>query len=78
MTSGLDDFPATIELLLSQSIHAIFTGELETARALSVEGVTLSREAGDLYQLENMFRNLGVAGMMSGELHTANAWFVRR
>ena len=75
MTSQLDDFPATIELLLSQSIHAIFTGELETTKALSLEGVTLSREAGDLYQLENMFRNLGVAGMMSGELQTANEWF---
>ncbi len=35
MTSQLDDFPATIELLLSQSIHAIFTGELETTKALS-------------------------------------------
>jgi predicted ATPase/DNA-binding CsgD family transcriptional regulator len=75
MTSELDDFPATIELLLSQSIHAIFTDDLETVKALSVEGVTLSRAAGDLYQLENMFRNLGVAGMMSGELHTANEWF---
>jgi DNA-binding CsgD family transcriptional regulator len=72
---GLDDFPATIELLLSQSIHAIFTGDLETAEALSVEGVTLSREAGDLYQLENMFRNLGVARMMSGDLHASNTWF---
>ena len=76
VNSGLDAFPATIELLLSQSIHAIFQGDLETARALSVEGVTLSRDAGDLYQLENMFRNLGVAGMMSGERDTANAWFV--
>ncbi len=75
MTSGLDDFPATIELLLSQSIHAIFQGDLEVARALSEEGITLSREAGDLYQLENMFRNLGVAGMMSGDPHTANSWF---
>ena len=61
MAQGLDDFAATIELLLSQSIHAIFMEDLETAEALSLEGVALSREAGDLYQLENMFRNLGVA-----------------
>ena len=66
---------ATIELLLAQSIHAIFMEDLETAEALSVEGVALSREAGDLYQLENMFRNLGVARMMSGDLHASNAWF---
>ena len=76
ITPGLHDFPATIELLLSQSIHALFQEELEAANALSLEGVTLSREAGDLYQLENMFRNLAVAGMVSGDLHTANAWFV--
>ncbi len=75
MAQGLDDFAATIELLLSQSIHAIFTEDVETVEALSLEGVTLSREAGDLYQLENMFRNLGVARMMSGDLHASNAWF---
>jgi predicted ATPase/DNA-binding CsgD family transcriptional regulator len=75
LAPGLDDFPATIELLLSRSIHAIFTGDLEAVRALSVVGVTLSREAGDLYQLESMFRNLGVAEMMSGDLHASNAWF---
>src|SRR5450631_86697 len=75
MSAGMDDFPATIELLLSQSIHAIFVGGLETAKTLSLEGVTLSRGGGDLYQLENMYRNLGVVGMMSGELQTANAWF---
>ena len=75
MAPRLDDFAATIELLLARSIHAIFTGDLETVEALSVDGVTLSREAGDLYQLENMFRNLGVAGMMSGDLERSNAWF---
>lgn len=72
----LNDFPARIELLLSQSILAIYQGDVEAATALSLEGVTLSREAGDLYQLENMFRNLAVAGMMSGDFHASNAWFV--
>ena len=38
MAPGLDDFPATIELLLSQSIHAIFTGDLEAVKALSARG----------------------------------------
>ncbi len=75
ITQGLDDFGATIELLLSESIHAIFTEDVEAAVALSLEGVTLSRDAGDLYQLENMFRNLGVARMMSGDLHASNGWF---
>ena len=40
MAQGLDDFAATIELLLSQSIHAIFTEDVETVVALSLEGVS--------------------------------------
>ncbi len=78
ITVALDDFnfTATIQLIESQSIQAIFEGDLEAARAASLEGVRRSREAGDLYQLEAMLRNLGMVGMMSGEIHAANAWFV--
>jgi predicted ATPase/DNA-binding CsgD family transcriptional regulator len=76
ITPGLDDFPATIELVQSRAIHAFFQADLETARAASLEGVRLSREAGDLYQLEAMLRNLGMVGMMSGDLHAANSHFV--
>jgi DNA-binding CsgD family transcriptional regulator len=75
ITAGLDDFPATIELVQSRAIHAIFEGDLELVRAASLEGVRLSREAGDLYQLEAMLRNLGMVGMMSGDLHTASSQF---
>ena len=76
ITAGLDDFPATIELVQSRAIHAIFEGDLETVRAASLEGVRLSREAGDLYQLEAMLRNLGMVGMMSGDIHAAKDRFV--
>jgi predicted ATPase/DNA-binding CsgD family transcriptional regulator len=76
ITPGLDDFPATIELVLSRAIHAIFEGDLETARAASLEGVRLSREAGDLNQVESMLRNLGMVGMMSGDIHAAKSRFV--
>jgi predicted ATPase/DNA-binding CsgD family transcriptional regulator len=75
ITPGLDDFPATIELALSRAIHAIFEGDLETARSASYEGVRLSREAGDLYQLEAMLGNLGMVGMMTGDFHSANSRF---
>jgi ATP/maltotriose-dependent transcriptional regulator MalT len=75
ITMGLDDFPATIELMQSRAIHAIFEGDLETVKAASLEGVRLSREAGDLYQLEAMLRNLGMVGMMSGDLHAASSHF---
>jgi len=75
ITPGLNDFPATIELVESRAIQAIFEGDLETSRAASYEGVRLSREAGDLYQLEAMLRNLGMVGMMSGDFHGANSQF---
>src|SRR6202165_4764903 len=76
ITAGLDDFPATIELVQSRAIHAIFEGDLETVRAASLDGVRLSREASDLYQLEGMLRNLGMVGMMSGDIHAAKDRFV--
>ena len=75
ITPDLDDFPATIELALSRAIQAIFEGDLETARSASYEGVRLSREAGDLYQLEAMLGNLGMVGMMTGDFHSANSRF---
>ncbi len=76
MKAGLDDYPATIELVLSRSIYAFFQGDLDTARAASLEGVRLSRDAGDLYQLDTMLRNLGMVGMMAGDIHAAQSGFV--
>jgi predicted ATPase/DNA-binding CsgD family transcriptional regulator len=75
ITAGLDDFPARIELLQSRAIHAIFRGDLGTVRTASLEGVRLSREAGDLYQLEAFLRNLGMVGVMSGDFHSGNSQF---
>jgi predicted ATPase/DNA-binding CsgD family transcriptional regulator len=74
MTPDLHDFPATIELMQSRAIHAILEGDLETVRVVSLDGVRLSRERGDLYQLEAMLRNLGMVGLMSGDLDGAKSW----
>ena len=76
MTPGLNDFPATIELVQSRGIYAIFQGDLDTARAASSEGVRLSREAGDLHQLETMLRHLGQVALMTGDIHSSKRWFV--
>jgi predicted ATPase/DNA-binding CsgD family transcriptional regulator len=75
ITAGLDDFPATIELVQSRAIQAIVEGDFETVRTASLMGARISREAGDLYQLEAMLRNLGVAGLLSGDFHGANSQF---
>jgi DNA-binding CsgD family transcriptional regulator len=44
--------------------------------AASSEGVRLSREAGDLYQLEAMLRNVGLAALMAGDLEASKPWLV--
>jgi predicted ATPase/DNA-binding CsgD family transcriptional regulator len=74
--ASLKTYPAAIERLQAQTVHAMFEGDLETVRAASAEGVDLSRDAGDLYQLEAMLRNLATAAMMSGDLAGANSSFV--
>jgi predicted ATPase/DNA-binding CsgD family transcriptional regulator len=74
MTPDLHDLPATIELMQSRAIHAIFESDLDTARAVSDDGVRVCREHGDLYQLEAMLRNLGMVGMLSGDLDAAKEW----
>ncbi len=68
MTAALHDYPATIELVLARVIHAVFQGDMDRAGAMSSEGVRLSREAGDLFQLETMLRLLGMVAMMAGDL----------
>src|SRR5260370_29630769 len=41
---------------------------MDRAGAMSSEGGRLSREAGDLFQLETMLRLLGMVAMMAGDL----------
>ena len=75
INSRLDDYPATIEFLMAQSIQAAVGGDLEAFRALATEGVNLSRGADDLYQLDAMLRSLGMVAMMAGDPPTARRWF---
>jgi len=76
MTATIHEYPATIDLVLSRAVHALLQGDMETAKAVSSEGVKLSREAGDLYQMESMLRNFGMVGMMTGDTHAAKSGFV--
>ena len=69
----LDDDVATIDLLQAGAIHALFTGATHEARALSLEGARLSRETGDVYQLEAFLRNLTNVAMLDGDLDAAKA-----
>ncbi len=76
ITPELHDYPATIELVLSKSVHALLQEDFEAAKALSSQGVNLSRQAGDLYQTESMLRNFGMVGMMTGDSTAARSGFV--
>ena len=76
MTPTLHEYSATIDVVLSRAVHALLQGDMETAKAVSSEGVKLSREAGDLYQMESMLRNFGMVGMMTGDTHAAKSGFV--
>lgn len=76
ITSGLSDFPATIELVLSRSVHAIFQRDFATLTAASLEGVRLGREAGDLFRVESLLGHLGMVGLLSGDNEAAHSRFV--
>jgi ATP/maltotriose-dependent transcriptional regulator MalT len=73
VTRQVDDYPATIGLLQARAVHAVFVGATGEAIALSAEGVRLSRDAGDVYQLESFLRNLASVAMLVGDLDTAKA-----
>jgi DNA-binding NarL/FixJ family response regulator len=51
-------------------------GDADTARTVSLEGARLSREAGDLFLLESMLRNLAMNAMGTGDLVSAKRWML--
>jgi predicted ATPase/DNA-binding CsgD family transcriptional regulator len=71
LTTGLDDYLATIELLQAQAVHAVFAGATQEAKDLSMEGVRLSQAAGDVYYLESFRRNLASVAILEGDLEAA-------
>jgi len=76
VTAELDDYAASVGLLEATAIHALFEHDLDLARATSLEGVRLSREAGDLYHLERLLQKVGIAAMTAGDFAGARATFI--
>jgi DNA-binding CsgD family transcriptional regulator len=75
ITAGLDDLDATLALLQARALNGMFEGDLEAVRSTSLEGIHLSREAGDLYRLEMMLINLGLAALSTGDLRESEPLF---
>src|SRR5438552_15448532 len=75
VTARLDDLPARLTFLQAQALNGLFEGNLETVRAASSEGASLSRAAGDLYVLEMMLINLGIVALMACDLESSRHLF---
>ncbi|HLG71088.1 MAG TPA: LuxR C-terminal-related transcriptional regulator [Chloroflexota bacterium] len=75
VAADLGDYIATIEVMQGRAVHAFFTADMDTALAISAKGVRLSHDAGDLYTLEAMLRNVGTVAIQRGDLDAAKAHF---
>jgi predicted ATPase/DNA-binding CsgD family transcriptional regulator len=69
VTTDPADFPARISLLQAQALGGLFTGNIHVVRSASTEGAARSRQVGDLYSLEMMLLNLGIAALISRNLN---------
>ena len=69
-------YSAAIGLIQARAIHAFFEGDLDTAKATSLDGARLSREAGDLYYLQTMLMCLGQVSMLTGDVAASKPRFV--
>ena len=73
ITAALTDYAATIELVQARAVHAFFANDIDAAAATTSEGLRLSRDAGDLFYLASMLRNVAAIAMTKGDLADANA-----
>jgi predicted ATPase/DNA-binding CsgD family transcriptional regulator len=73
ITAVVGDYAATIELVQARAVHAFFANDMDAAAATSAEGMLLSRDAGDLFYLASMLRNVGAIAITKGDLDEAHA-----
>ena len=74
-TAALDHYPASMALIQARAVLALSDGDLAAAEAASSEGARLSRDVGDLFYLERMLMNLGLAAMAAGDLPGSKTQF---
>ena len=68
VAAGADDVATTVGILQARALKGAIEGDFETVKLVATEGARLSREAGDLYALQMMLLNLGVAALATGDL----------
>jgi DNA-binding CsgD family transcriptional regulator len=73
--TDLDDVAVKVGLFQARSLVGLASRDLDEVRAASSTGVQLSRAANDLYALEMLLTNLGLAAFLSGDLIQAKPRF---
>jgi predicted ATPase/DNA-binding CsgD family transcriptional regulator len=73
ITAAISDYAATIEYVQARAVHAFFANDMDAAASTSSEGMRLSRDAGDLFYLGSMLRNVAAIALTNGDLDEANA-----
>jgi predicted ATPase/DNA-binding CsgD family transcriptional regulator len=68
VADGLDDLGTTLMIYQAQALNGLHDGDLGAVRSAALQGARLSREAGDLYSLDMMLLNQGLAALISGDL----------
>jgi predicted ATPase/DNA-binding CsgD family transcriptional regulator len=76
VTNGLDDRPATVGLLQARALNGLSDGDLDAVRSAATEGARLSRATGDVYALDMMLLNLGLASLIAGDLDEARPFMI--
>ena len=64
--AGLEDVEAQSSVLQARVIDGFLGGDLAEVASASIEGVRLSRPAGDLYDLDVWLMNLAIAALAAG------------
>jgi DNA-binding CsgD family transcriptional regulator len=75
VADGLDDLGATLMTHQARALNGVLDRDLAAVRSAAEQGVRLSRDAGDLYSLDMMLMNLGLAALLSGNLRESEERF---
>jgi predicted ATPase/DNA-binding CsgD family transcriptional regulator len=76
VVAGLEDVTTMISLLQARALNGFFEGDLDEVRSAASEGVRISRAVGELYTLEMMLFNLGLAVFITGDPAASKPFFV--
>jgi DNA-binding CsgD family transcriptional regulator len=75
VADGVNDLGATLMTYQARALNGLFDRDLDAVRSAAAQGARLSREAGDLYSLDMMLMNQGLAALLSENLREAEQWF---